>query len=289
MQAADNDLYGKAPVDSFFSKTPLSPQEFSQISEIVYEQSGIRLNIGKEELVRSRLMKRLRTLGIATFREYLKHVLDDRSDQELKLMIDFLTTNKTSFFREKQHFDYLRAKMLPVFKNRNDGLRIWSAGCSSGEEPFSIAMLISEELPGANHSDIKILATDISFRILQKARAGEYDADTVQEIPTSLLAKYFTLIKSDPPKTYRVNDSIGRMVRFARLNLMESWPMKGLFDVIFCRNVMIYFDNDSQRKLVHRFSQMLVPGGHLFVGHSESLVASSSDFKYVQPATYVKI
>lgn len=288
MQSTNNCLGGNIPIDSILGKATLNSNEFSEICQIVYEQSGILLNIGKEELVRSRLLKRLRMLNVASFREYLKHIKEDRSAQELKMMIDSLTTNKTSFFRENQHFDYLRTKILPVLKRRDNGLRIWSAGCSTGEEVFSIAMLISEEWPCANPSTLRILGTDISSRVLTKARSGEYDQDNVKDIPSPLLAKYFTLIKPDPQRIYRANETLTKIVKFAGLNLMEPWPMKGLFDVIFCRNVMIYFDNVSQKKLVHRFSQMLAPGGYLLVGHSESLVASYGDFKYVQPATYVK-
>jgi chemotaxis protein methyltransferase CheR len=288
MQSAIDEANGKMLVDSFYSKTPLHPNDFSQISQIVYEHAGIRLNSGKEELVRSRLIKRLRALGIASFQEYLNHVKEDRTAQELNVMIDSLTTNKTSFFRENQHFEYLRTQVLPTLKNRNDGLRVWSAGCSSGEEPYSIAMLLFEECPGIDRSAMKILATDISSRVLTKARAGEYEEDYIRDVPAPLLAKYFSLVRTNSSRIYRVNDNIRNMVRFARLNLMENWPMKGPFDVIFCRNVMIYFDNASQRDLVHRFSEMVTPGGHLLVGHSESLVASSGEFKYVRPATYMK-
>jgi chemotaxis protein methyltransferase CheR len=288
MPSPGSESNGKAPVENFFTKTPLKPKDFSQISEIVYEHSGIRLNAGKEELVRSRLIRRLRALGLDSFHEYLKHVKEDKTAQELNVMIDFLTTNKTSFFRENQHFDYLRNHILPAVKERNKGLRIWSAGCSSGEEAYTIAMLLSEEWPTDDKHSLKILATDISSRVLEKARAGDYEAETVQDIPVPMLAKYFTVVQSEPSRTYRVNDSLRKMVRFARLNLMDNWPMKGPFDVIFCRNVMIYFDNSSQRDLVRRFSEILIPGGHLLVGHSESLVASSGEFKYIQPATYQK-
>jgi chemotaxis protein methyltransferase CheR len=288
MQSAIDESNRKTPVDNFYSKTPLHPKEFFQISQIVYEHAGIRLNTGKEELVRSRLIKRLRALGIASFHEYLKHVKEDRTAQELNIMIDSLTTNKTSFFRENQHFEYLRTQILPALKNRNDGLRVWSAGCSTGEEPYSIAMLLCEEWPSVDRSAMKILATDISSRVLAKARVGEYEADYIRDVPAPLLAKYFSVVRTNSSHIYRVNDSIRKMVRFARLNLMEKWPMKGPFDVLFCRNVMIYFDSASQKDLVHRFSEIIMPGGHLLVGHAESLVASSGEFKYVQPATYVK-
>lgn len=273
--------------ESVFQAT-LHPTDFNKISQILYDYSGIRLTSGKEELVRSRLMKRLRALGINSFRNYLRYVKDDRTSQELYVMIDSLTTNKTSFFREKQHFDYLRKQILPELKKRATGVRLWSAGCSSGEEPYSIAMLLLEDWPQLHSSNVRILATDISTRILEKARTGEYEKENLQDVPASYLSSHFHRICSDTVQIYRIRDNIKKMVHFARLNLMDEWPMKGPFDVIFCRNVMIYFDNATQARLIQKFYNLLTPGGHLFVGHSESLVANSCGFRYVQPATYSK-
>jgi chemotaxis protein methyltransferase CheR len=269
-------------------QTLLHPSDFEQISQIVYRYSGIRLTVGKEELVRSRLIKRLRALGVNSFTSYLRYIKEDRSAQELHTMIDALTTNKTSFFRENQHFEYMRTRILPELKKRSTRLRLWSAGCSSGEEPYSIAMLLQEEWPQTNPTDTRILATDISARILAKARAGEYEMESLKDVPSAYLAKYFSSARANSNRVYTVRDSIKRMIRFAQLNLMDEWPMKGPFEVIFCRNVMIYFDSATQAKLVRRFRDLLVPGGYLLVGHSESLVANSCGFKYVQPATYVK-
>jgi chemotaxis protein methyltransferase CheR len=268
----------------------LQPTDFEMISQIVYKFSGIRLTSGKEELVRSRLAKRLRDLGINSFRAYLRYIREDQTEQELRLMIDSLTTNKTSFFRENQHFEYMRDQILPKLKERGTGTRIWSAGCSSGEEPYSIAMLLHEEWSQIDLFNVRILATDISARILAKARAGEYEKEDMQGIPPAYLSKYFNLACSDPSRIwiYRVRDSIKKLVRFAKLNLMDEWPMKGPFDAIFCRNVMIYFDSETQGKLVQRFCDLLIPGGYLLVGHSESLVANSCGLKYLRPATYMK-
>jgi chemotaxis protein methyltransferase CheR len=266
----------------------LRPADFQKISQIVYAFSGIRLNQGKEELVRSRLIKRLRALGIKSFSAYLRYVSEDRSSLELRSMIDALTTNKTSFFREKQHFEYMRTQILPELKKRNTGVRVWSAGCSSGEEPYSIAMLIRDEWSEFCNTNVRILATDISERMLTKARSGEYEKENLQDVPPAYLLKYFVSSHNGTSKTYGVHESVRKMVRFARLNLMEDWPMKGPFDLIFCRNVMIYFDTPTQRQLIQRFYNILIPGGHLLVGHSESLVANSFGFKYIQPATYMK-
>ncbi|MBN1571520.1 MAG: protein-glutamate O-methyltransferase CheR [Acidobacteria bacterium] len=266
----------------------LHPRDFEQISQIVYRYSGIRLNPGKEELVRSRLIKRLRALHVNSFSAYLQHIKEDRTVQELHIMIDALTTNKTSFFRENQHFEYMRNHILPELKQHGSRLRIWSAGCSSGEEPYSIAMLLQEEWGQTTPADIRILATDISTRILAKARAGEYEKESLKDVPPAYMSKYFSTVRVHSNNMYTIRDNIKRMVRFAKLNLMDEWPMKGPFEIIFCRNVMIYFDSATQGRLVRRFYNLLVPGGHLLVGHSESLVANSCGFKYVQPATYAK-
>jgi len=263
-------------------------EDFQTISDIVYLHSGIHLKAGKEELVRSRLMKRLHALGVSDFGTYLHHIYKDRSAQELRTLVDCLTTNKTSFFREKRHFDYMRTHILPELRKRGSDLRIWSAGCSSGEEPYSIAMLLHDQWPDINTADVRILATDISDRMLAKARSGEYEKESVSEIPPAYLLKYFTSAGTKSGKTFRVHDRIRRFVRFARLNLMDEWPMRGPFDVIFCRNVMIYFDSATQRRLVQRFHKLLVPGGYFLVGHSESLLANAGGFKYIRPATYLK-
>lgn len=287
MRSTSAQLESKYDGESLF-QIELRSSDFQKISQIVYDFSGIRLNSGKEELVRSRLIKRLRSLGVGSFTAYLRYISEDETSQELRAMIDALTTNKTSFFREKQHFDYMRTHILPDLKMRAKSVRVWSAGCSSGEEPYSIAMLLHEEWPEIGQIDVRILATDISERMLAKARTGEYDKESVQELPPGYLIRYFTANRTGSAKSYVVQDNIKKIVRFGRLNLMDEWPMRGKFDVILCRNVMIYFDSSTQRQLVQRFGDILVPGGHLLVGHSESLVANSVGFKYIQPATYMK-
>ncbi|MBN2321137.1 MAG: protein-glutamate O-methyltransferase CheR [Acidobacteria bacterium] len=271
-----------------YSRVILKQRVFQEIGQIVYKACGIRLVHGKEELVRSRLLKRLRALGLPNFEVYMHYVKDKKNEQELKVMIESLTTNKTSFFRENPHFEYMRTSILPGLIARGSGVRIWSAGCSSGEEPYSIAILLDEEWPCLNRSDLRILATDISTPILEKARKGEYEKELLMGIPAYFREKYFSRILSAPVPTFRINDSIKKMVRFANLNLMAPWPMKGSFDLIFCRNVMIYFDHATQQELVRRFYDILVPGGYLMVGHSESLIASDCDLKYIRPATYMR-
>lgn len=271
-----------------FLDIELSEKQFRKISQLTYDMCGIKLGTGKEGLVKSRLSKRLRALGMCSFDDYLEHLSKDASGKELITLIDSLTTNKTSFFREEQHFEFLRSQILPAFRSDGRKMRIWSAGCSSGEEPYSIAILLREEWPAIDEFDVRILATDISTRVLDLAASAVYEVDTVREISPPLLRKYFTCVRESPTRAYHLNDNVRHMVRLARLNLMNSWPMKGPFHVIFCRNVMIYFDKQTQLELVRRFWEMLAPGGYLFVGHSESLTASSYRFRYARPATYLK-
>jgi chemotaxis protein methyltransferase CheR len=246
------------------------------------------LRAGKEGLVKSRLSKRLRALGLSNFDIYLDYIKRDSSGKELITLIDSLTTNKTSFFREEQHFEFLRTQILPPYREEGRRMRIWSAGCSSGEEPYSIAILLREEWPMVDRCDVRILATDISTRVLGLANGAVYEEDIVKEINPALLKKHFKCVRETTPRAYHLNDDVRRMVRLARLNLMDTWPMRGPFHVIFCRNVMIYFDKQTQTELVRRFWEMMAPGGYLLVGHSESLTASSYRFRYVRPATYLK-
>ena len=264
----------------------LSDSEFRRISGILYGQCGIVLHQGKEGLVKSRLQKRIAKLGLSSFNQYLERIESEPYSQELSTMIDALTTNKTSFFREPQHFEFLRREV--VAGAGAGGLRIWSAGCSSGEEPYSLAILMKENLPQEALSRVRILATDISTRVLETARRGVYSEETLQDVPAALLRQHFECADPKPPRKYRIDSALQEMVRFARLNLMEDWPMRGPFDAIFCRNVMIYFDKATQQNLVRRFVSLLRPGGYLFVGHSESISSGNPVARYVQPAVYVK-
>ena len=261
---------------------PLTGGQFVLIGELLHRQCGIALAPGKEALVTARLYKRLRALGLGTFDEYLDRV--DRDPEELRAMVDALTTNKTDFFREPDHFTYMRQSLIPAMAANSDPIKIWSAGCSSGEEPYSIAMTLREELPTADLREVRILATDISDRVLARAREGIYDEETVRDVSPRYLGKYF----HHRGGRYVVNDAVRRHVAFARLNLLGEWPMRGPFDAIFCRNVMIYFDNPTRQRLVERFWELLRPGGHFFVGGSESLTTVEHAFRYVQPAVFVK-
>ncbi|MGZ8471413.1 MAG: CheR family methyltransferase, partial [Gemmatirosa sp.] len=207
-------------------------------------------------------------------------------------MVDLLTTNKTSFFREAAHFDFLRDRLLPSLGP--GPVRIWSAGCSSGEEPYTLAMVIRGLWPDAERRDVKILATDISKRVLATAAAGVYPDALLEDVPHDLLRRHWMrasredVARPGAAGGWRAGDSLRSLITFAPLNLMGAWPMRGPFQAIFCRNVMIYFDKATQQALVNRYYDLLAPGGHLFVGHSESLSALSHGFSYVQPAVYRK-
>ena len=265
----------------------LGPDHFERISDLLYRQCGISLHDGKQALVRARLVKRLIHLGLGGFDQYLRYLESDASGDELRSMVDVLTTNKTSFFREPQHFTFLRAEVLPNEWRGRDGLRIWSAGCSTGEEPYSLAITLREEMPDVDRRDPRILATDISTRVLERARAATYDLDALADVPPPILRRHFHKVAGHDGH-FQVSEATRALVRLARLNLLGDWPMRGPFDAIFCRNVMIYFDAATRQQLVGRYWRLLRPGGYLFLGGAESLSGVEHDFAYVQPAVFRK-
>ncbi len=271
----------------------LGEKEFRQISDLVYEHCGINLHDGKKELVRARLAKRLREGHFETFSEYLRHVLDDPTGKEFSILVDSLSTNLTKFFRETQHFDYMRTDLLPriIAAKQSCGesrIRGWSAGCSSGEESYSIAITLLEAIQGKGRWDVKVLATDVSTRVLERAQRGVYERDRIEPISLPLRDKYLLRRRGSREDTYEVGPALRNLVIFRYLNLMKDWPIKGPLDFIFCRNVMIYFDKPTQGRLINRFHDLLGPGGVLFTGHSESLTGIEHPFKYVQPTIYAK-
>ncbi len=269
-----------------FAEHELTTEQFSRVAALLYDHCGIAMRVGKEGLVRARLAKRMRKLSIPDFATYLELVGDGPGSPEFAQMVDALTTNKTSFLREHAHFDYLRDSVLPTL---GQNVRIWSAGCSSGEEPYTLAMLLLDHSMSGTVRDARVLATDISQRMLVMARAGVYPAEIMSDVPADWQRRYWTrLNRNDETGSLSATPSLRNIVHFAPLNLMEHWPMRGPFDVIFCRNVMIYFDKQTQQRLVERFWALLRPGGHLFVGHSESLTGTAHRFRYVQPAVYVR-
>ena len=263
----------------------LREEEFERISSIIHETCGINLHDGKKELVRARLTKRLRKLDLPDFREYLDFVESD--ENEFVAMVDSLCTNLTTFFREPDHFDYLVKEVFPSF-NDNSRIRIWSAGCSSGEEAYTLAILLNEYFPGISRMDCLVLATDISTRTLETAQRGVYTGRKLANVPGDILKRYFKPLRNSNEILFEVEQGLRTLIKFRYLNLMSRWPMKKPFDVIMCRNVMIYFDKITQRELVARFYDILKPGGIFMAGHSESLTGIVHNFKYVRPSIYQK-
>ncbi|MCG6534095.1 MAG: protein-glutamate O-methyltransferase [Syntrophales bacterium LBB04] len=265
--------------------------EFEKFRLLVYENCGINLHEGKKELVNARLQKRLQAGKFPSFSHYYRHVISEEGTNELIKMIDSISTNLTYFFREKSHFLKLTA-LLPSIMEASAGretskLSIWSAACSTGEEPYSLAMTIMEsnvKLP----MGVKILGTDISTGVLQAAERGIYSEDKIKDIAPDILKRYFQRGEGKWSEHYRVKKEIRNMVQFKRFNLMNPPPSRVFFDVIFCRNVMIYFDKPTQEGLVKRLSDSLVKGGYFFIGHSESLTSLKHDFKYIEPSVYRK-
>jgi chemotaxis protein methyltransferase CheR len=229
----------------------------------------------------------MRELSLNSFQSYYKHVIEDRTGAALAAMIDALTTNHTSFFRESDHFDFLRKFVVPALKSRSS-INIWSAACSTGEEPYSIAFSLYDELDAHEFSKIRILGADISTRVLHTAQAGVYPSERVMGMPPEQLRRYFLKGEGKRQDWYLVKKQFRTAVSFLRLNLMEDFSHLGRFPVIFCRNVMIYFDRETQQGLVNRLAAQLEPGGYLFIGHAESLGAIDQPLEYVQPALYRK-
>ena len=268
----------------------IDEKEYNYISTLIHNLCGINLHDGKKELVRARLSKRLRILGLGSFKQYIKYVEDDATKEEFSNMVDALSTNLTSFFREEKHFEFLRDNVIPEWSNNktNQTIKIWSAGCSSGEELYTIAIVLHEAENLLKKKQVKILATDISSRMLEVARKAGYKEDRITKIPKDIQRKYFLKGDNGFSGHYLVKQVLREMVTRSRLNLLGDWRMKGKFDLIFCRNVMIYFDKPTQETLVNRYWNVLNPGGYLFIGHSESLTGIKHRFKYSQPTIYRK-
>ena len=257
---------------------------FKQYQRLVHEKSGIALQDGKETLVDARVAKRMRTLQLPSHEAYLKLLQEDTSGEEIVHFLDAISTNVTSFFRENYHFEFVSERMRIWLAEGQTRFRFWSAACSSGEEPYSLGMTLLETLAG-RPVDLKILASDISTRVLQKSSRGVYTGENLKNVPDPLSRKYFVT----DPEGYRVTPELRSLITFGSLNLSKQpFPMKGPFDVIFCRNVMIYFDRDLRTRLISEFYRLLRPGGFLLVGHAESLLDSEHLFRVQRPTIYLK-
>jgi chemotaxis protein methyltransferase CheR len=252
-----------------------SAADFRTIAQILLSETGISLGENKVNLVYSRLAKRLRALGLKTFREYCDLIQSANGETERGEMIAALTTNVTRFFREQHHFDHLKSEILPplvAFAKKGGRVRIWSAACSSGQEPYSIAMTILGVMPDAGRYDIKVLATDIDPNMIAFGQEAIYSDSAAESIPTALRSRWFL---SNGSGAFKAGDELRSLVSFRRLNLIGSWPMSGRFQAIFCRNVVIYFDHDTQAKIWERMAPLLEPGGALYIGHSERVTGSA--------------
>jgi chemotaxis protein methyltransferase CheR len=265
----------------------LRPEEFEKFSRLAYEQIGLDLHNGKEGLVAARLGKKLRELGMKSFQTYYDYVKADRSGAAMEAMVDQLTTNHTSFFREPRHFEFLCGTIFPALRSRSQ-IHIWSAACSSGEEPYSIAMSLLEEWPHEAAMKVRIKASDISTRVLTHAKRGVYKAERLSNVPEAMLHRYLLKGQGSFANSFRFKDNVRSMIDFGHLNLMEQLPEQYCCSVIFCRNIMIYFDTPTKQRLVERLSQRLEDGGYLLIGHSESLNNLSHGLEYISPATYRK-
>jgi chemotaxis protein methyltransferase CheR len=272
---------------------PFSEADFDRVRTLVKERAGIDLGASKRSLVYGRLARRLRVLGVPTFAAYIELVEDADSD-EAGRFVNAITTNVTEFFRENHHFDLLARTVLPAIWARTGPsarrVRLWSAGCSTGEEPYSLAMVVRENPPPASSGpwDVKILATDLDTDVLAEARAGLYRAERLKKVGAARLARFFAPVVGQPGK-FQASEALRSLITFKPLNLLEPWPMQGTFDLIVCRNVVIYFDDPTKRALVQRYRDRLAEGGYLFLGHSESLVGATTGFEPRGRTTYRKL
>lgn len=265
-------LANGSPSDQLVSgESPLTRRDLSDIADMIYSDAGIYLNESKASLVYSRLSKRLRKIGLNTFREYCDLVSSSNGEAERREMLSQLTTNFTKFYRERHHFEHLQNDVLPplIARAKSGGrVRIWSSACSLGHEPYSIAMTILSCFPDAAKYDFKILASDIDPKVVATASAGIYTSDAIEPVDANMRREYFTDLGSGK---FQANNKVKELISFRELNLIADWPFKGKFDVIFCRNVVIYFDDPTQEKIWQRYAGALPKDGYLYIGHSERL------------------
>lgn len=265
-------------------------KDFKKIRDFVKAQVGITLSDAKKNMVYSRLARRLRKLRVPSFKEYFALVQDANSD-ELVNFINAITTNLTSFFREEHHFNYLKNTIVPELlekKQRSRKLRIWSAGCSTGEEPYSIAIALYESIPNIESWDIKILATDLDTNVLAHASKGVYDIERIAALSSKRKQTWYLKGKGANSGSVKIDSRLRDLITFKQLNLMGHWPMKGPFDFMFCRNVLIYFDKPTQKVLFDRYANLIENNQYLFIGHSESMYKICDRFELIGNTIYKK-
>lgn len=265
-------------------------KHFNWFVKLVMQKTGITLSDQKRDLVYGRLARRLRKLNLSNFDQYCK-LLNDNPEEEMVDFVNAVTTNLTSFYREAHHFEYLSNTVLKYLHEKRRAekrIRIWSAGCSTGEEPYTIAMTLRESMPDLDNWDVKILATDIDTNVLAKASEGIYQKDKMTGVSKERLRKWFLKPASDDSPNVKVSPKIRELITFKQLNLMNDWPMKGQFDVLFCRNVVIYFNKDTQRVLFERFANILKDDSYMFLGHSESLYKVTDRFNLLGKTIHQK-
>ncbi len=262
-------------------------EDFDYLRKIVTATTGIIADDDKYTMYYSRLARRVRKLGLKNFREYRAY-LEANRDEEIIELVNSVTTNLTAFFREKHHFDFLADSIVPKLRARRR-IRCWSAGCSTGEEPYSIAMTLAEAIPDIQRWDVEILATDIDSNVLKKAASGIYEMSRVDGMDPHLLKRFFKRGAGRNEGYVKINPELSDMIRFEQLNLLHRWPISEPLDFIFCRNVVIYFDKPTKNKLVDRYADQLIDEGWLFMGHSESLFKSTERFKLLGKTIYQKV
>ncbi len=271
---------------------PMSSVEFARIRQLAFDTCGMDFAESKKDMIASRLDPSLRRLSLSTYQDYYLYVRDDRSGAALREFIDSLATNHTNFLREVDHFAFLREKFgRPALQNafRGRPIRIWSAACSTGEEPYSIAMTLFDERRSDLVPGFQILASDISTRALEAARSGVYAKERLRDLPSAWLTEFFETGSRQWAGWMKVRKAVRDTIRFERFNLLDTAADFGTFDCIFCRNVMLYFSRDTQEGIVNRMTERLNPGGYLLTGHTESLMGIRHGLKYVQPAVYQKV
>lgn len=267
----------------------ITKSEFAKLAEYIETNYGIHLKEEKRTMITSKLYNELVSSNCQNFTEYYEYIISDKSGKALTALINKITTNHTFFMRESAHFDYFRDKVLPYLTQavKNKDLRIWSAGCSTGQEPYTLAMIIHDYLKTEKMFwDTKILATDISRRVLNEATQGIYSKDEIGSIPLIWKLNYFKKLDDG---NFKIHDTIKHEVIYRYFNLMDKFPFRQKFHIIFCRNVMIYFDDKTKMDLIQKFYDVLENGGYLFIGHTESIPRNQTGFQYIMPAVYRKL